>query len=39
MNEYVGYINKIEIDRSIKFPPLYKRYLINEIKDSDTYEI
>ncbi|MBB2410625.1 SMI1/KNR4 family protein [Escherichia marmotae] len=39
MNEYVDYINKIELDRSIKFPPLYKRYLINEIKDSDTYEI
>ena len=24
---------------SIKFPPVYKRFLIEEIKDSETYEI
>lgn len=39
MNEYIKNVDKIEIDRKIKFPPLYKRFLTEEIKDSDSYEI
>ncbi|EFL4497135.1 hypothetical protein [Escherichia fergusonii] len=39
MNKIIEYINKIEFDMSIKFPPVYKRFLIEEIKDSETYEI
>ncbi|ELY2909954.1 SMI1/KNR4 family protein [Cronobacter dublinensis] len=29
----------METDRKINFPPLYKQFLANELKDSDTYEI
>ena len=39
MNKHAESINKIELERSIKFPPLYKKFLANEVKDSDTYEI
>ncbi|MCL5622837.1 SMI1/KNR4 family protein, partial [Escherichia coli] len=39
MNKIIEYINKIEFDMSIKFPPVYKRFLIEEIKDSEAYEI
>lgn len=39
MNKIIEYINKIEFDMSIKFSPVYKRFLIEEIKDSETYEI
>ena len=35
MNKIIEYINKIEFDMSIKFPPVYKRFLIEEIKDSE----
>ncbi len=31
MNKIIEYINKIEFDMSIKFPPVYKRFLIEEI--------
>ncbi|EFB5206908.1 SMI1/KNR4 family protein, partial [Escherichia coli] len=27
MNKIIEYINKIEFDMSIKFPPVYKRFL------------
>ncbi|EGT4383733.1 SMI1/KNR4 family protein [Cronobacter malonaticus] len=39
MNKHIESINKIEVERNIKFPPLYKKFLANEVKDSDTYEI
>lgn len=39
MNKHIENIEKIETDRKIKFPPLYKQFLADAIKDSDTYEI
>ncbi|EPE1852814.1 SMI1/KNR4 family protein [Cronobacter dublinensis] len=39
MNKHIENIEKIETDGKIKFPPLYKQFLANKIKDSDTYEI
>lgn len=38
MNDCIKNVNKIEVDRKIKVPPLCKRFLIEEIKDSDSYE-
>lgn len=32
MNKHIEDIEKIETDRKIKFPPLYKQFLADEIK-------
>ncbi|EHM3443870.1 TPA: SMI1/KNR4 family protein [Salmonella enterica subsp. enterica serovar Enteritidis] len=39
MNDCIKHFEEIERNKGIKFPPLYKRFLSEKIKDSDTYEI
>ncbi|POP45228.1 SMI1/KNR4 family protein [Superficieibacter electus] len=39
MNRYADAIKAIENDRDILFPPLYRQFLSEEIKDNECYEI